>query len=228
MDHDRTSSGTGTEPATNTPGPGSSDPVLGEAGGQLDRVQDTLGRLTQLVEDARSMPLSASCVLNRSEVLGLLDELRVGLPGVVGEARQLLSERGSVVAAGRRQAGELLEQARAEQARLVSASAVLTEAQTQADDLIGASQHEAETLRREVEDYVDGKLATFEVVLTKTLEAVHRGRSQLEGTPPSELSTLDDDRQGDASDGPLPDPGRADPDEVSGGSGAAAPAPPNR
>ncbi len=154
----------------------------GEAGGELDRVQDTLVRLTQLVEGARSMPLSASCVLNRSEVLGLLDELRVGLPSAIGEARELLGERVGVVAAGRRQAGELLEQARTEQERLVSETTVLDEAEQRAEQMLEASREQAEAMRREVEDYVDGKLATFEVVLTKTLEAVHRGRSQLEGS----------------------------------------------
>lgn len=204
------------------------DAAQGEAGGELDRVQDTLGRLTRLVEDARSMPLSASCVLNRSEVLGLLDELRVGMPGVVGEARELLSERVTVIAAGRQQASDLLEQARAEQARLVSGSTVLTEAQAQADDLIDASQQQAETLRREVEDYVDGKLATFEVVLSKTLEAVHRGRSQLEGTPPSELATLGTDGFGDGPAAPLPDPSREDADERLGENGPEAPEEPSR
>lgn len=165
-----------------------SDPS-GQAGGQLDRVQDTLVRLTRLVEDARSMPLSASCVLNRSEVLGMLDELRLGLPSAVEQARELLTDQVTVVAAGRRQAGELLEQAEVERARLVSETAVLSQAQQQAERLLGDSREQATTMRREVEDYVDGKLATFEVVLSKTLDAVHRGRAQLEGT--NELSALD-------------------------------------
>jgi hypothetical protein len=36
-------------------------------------------------------------------------------------------------------------------------------------------------MRAEVEDYVDGKLANFEVVLTKTVAAVERGREKLRG-----------------------------------------------
>ncbi len=171
------------EPSTDPETTPDGDAILtGEAGGELDRVQDTLLRLTQLVEGARSMPLSASCVLNRSEVLGLLDELRVGLPSAIGEARELLGDRVGVVAAGRRQAGELLEQARAERERLVSEATVLDEAEQRAEQLLEVSHEQAEAMRREVEDYVDGKLATFEVVLTKTLEAVHRGRSQLDGS----------------------------------------------
>ena len=43
-------------------------------------------------------------------------------------------------------------------------------------------------MRREVDDYVDGKLANFEVVLQKTLSAVDRGRSKLKGR--SDLDAL--------------------------------------
>ena len=35
-------------------------------------------------------------------------------------------------------------------------------------------------MRGEVDDYVDTKLANFEVVLDKTLAAVHRGREKLQ------------------------------------------------
>ena len=46
-------------------------------------------------------------------------------------------------------------------------------------------------MRAEVEDYVDAKLANFEIVLTKTLRAVERGRQKLSGA--HELDALRDD-----------------------------------
>ena len=55
-------------------------------------------------------------------------------------------------------------------------------------------------MRREVDDYVDTKLANFEVVLTRTLGAVERGRDKLRGR--REVDDLDDlDEELD----PLPD-----------------------
>ena len=49
---------------------------------------------------------------------------------------------------------------------------------------------EAYAIRQEVDDYVDQKLANFEVVLNKTLSAVHRGREKLRGR--QELDELGD------------------------------------
>ncbi len=55
------------------------------------------------------------------------------------------------------------------------------EAEREAKRLLGQAQADADAVREEVEDYVDAKLATFEVVLTKTLAAVERGREKLAG-----------------------------------------------
>jgi hypothetical protein len=54
-------------------------------------------------------------------------------------------------------------------------------AQAQVDRVVEDAREEAASMRREVDDYVDQKLATFEVVLTKTLTAVERGRERLKG-----------------------------------------------
>lgn len=152
-------------------------------------VHDKLDDLTALVESARAMPMSASCIVNRAEVLGLLDDLRELLPEEFRHAELLLQDRDAVVEEGRREARRLVEEAHAERARLVSETEVLAEAARQAGELREATEDELASMRREVDDYVDAKLANFEVVLNKTLAAVHRGREKLQGR--TELDQLD-------------------------------------
>ena len=49
--------------------------------------------------------------------------------------------------------------------------------------------------REEVEAYIDGRLATLEVILNKTMDAVARGRERLEGANDKDvLSQLAEDR----------------------------------
>ena len=67
-------------------------------------VQERLDELNVLVEDAKSMPLSASCVVNRSQVLDLIEEIRQMLPESVHRADELLADREAVVQDGRREA----------------------------------------------------------------------------------------------------------------------------
>lgn len=149
-----------------------------------------LDELTTAVEEARSMPMSASCIIHRGEVLALIEEIRGLLPEEFRHAQLLLSDRESVVDEGRREAKRLIGKAEQERLALTSQTQVVTEADRQARRIRAEALAEAETMRREVDDYVDSKLANFEVVLEKTLTAVHRGRDKVRGrTSHGELAT---------------------------------------
>jgi hypothetical protein len=161
-----------------------------------------LDRLTALVGEARSLPMSASCVVNRTEVLGLLDDLRQALPEALGRASQVLGDREGVVAEGRSEAQRLLEQARAERKAMLANAEVHRAADAEARRIVAEAQAQAEAMRIEVEEYVDSKLANFEVVLAKTLGAVQRGRARLHGE--SELDALGDEQPEPDDRSPLP------------------------
>ncbi len=160
-----------------------------------------LDALTRTVEQARSMPMSASCVVNRAEVLGLLDELRARLPQALREAEHVLGDRAGVVDDGRREAERVVATAQAERRRLVGGSDVVRDAEAEARQVLARASEQAQALREQAEDWVDTRLATFEVVLTKTLAAVERGRDQLAGGHP--LDALRDDGPDDPDDRPL-------------------------
>ena len=133
---------------------------------------------------AKSVPLSASCVVNRAELLASIDEVRQLLPAELAAASGLLQDRRDVVAEGRAEADRLIDAAQQERARLVSRNEVAQEAQRHAERILADARDQAATMRSDVEDYVDGKLANFEVVLHKTIAAVERGRDKLRSRLP--------------------------------------------
>ncbi|MBS2961687.1 hypothetical protein KGA66_01415 [Actinocrinis puniceicyclus] len=137
--------------------------------------------LIEIVESARAMPMSASCVINRAQVLELLDELRRGLPDEMDRARRVLADRESVLEDGRREAERLLERTRSERESIIGNTDVTREARGAAERILAEARHEAQQMRLEAEDWVDQKLANFEVVLTKTIAAVGRGREKMRG-----------------------------------------------
>jgi cell division septum initiation protein DivIVA len=147
----------------------------------VDEVHTKLAELAELVESARAMPMSASCVVNRSDVLGLIRDLESLLPETIIQAQEVLGDKQGVVEEGRREAEQIVAAARAERRRLIEATDVYDEARHEADRLLEEARVSAESMRVEVEDYVDAKLANFEIVLTKTLSAVERGRQKLSG-----------------------------------------------
>lgn len=130
------------------------------------------------------MPMSASCVVNRAELLAMLEEVRQALPGSLAQAQELLGGREQMVADAQEEARRIIENARAEREALVSGTEIARGAQQEADRILAGARQEAEEIRAEADDYVDSKLANFEVVLSKTIGSVERGREKLLGSGP--------------------------------------------
>ncbi|MFF7357942.1 MULTISPECIES: ATP synthase F0 subunit B [Streptomyces] len=147
-------------------------------------VQKKLDEIVSTVSGARSMPMSASCVVNRAELLALLEEVRQALPGSLAQAQELIGDREQMVEQARLEAERIIGNAHAERGSLISDTEIARRSQSEADRILAEARKEAEEIRAEADDYVDSKLANFEVVLTKTLGSVGRGREKLLGTGP--------------------------------------------
>lgn len=138
-------------------------------------------QIEQLLAEARPVPLSASVMVNRREIEEALAGLRAALPEEIRQARWVIKERDELLAQGSREAEQMIADAQAEQNRLVSETEVVRSAQREAERIVAEAREQARTLRLEAEDYVDGKLANFEIVLQKTLQTVEKGRERLHG-----------------------------------------------
>jgi cell division septum initiation protein DivIVA len=144
--------------------------------------EQMLRRLHELVASARPMPLSTSVMINRDEVLDLLDETIERLPDELRAARWLLKEREDYLAKVRREGEEILDQARSRAERMVQRTEVVKASEARARKIVEAAQAEANRLKNECEDFCDHKLASFEIVLERTLKMVGAGRDKLQGS----------------------------------------------
>lgn len=156
-------------------------------------VESKLHQLERVIAEAKAVPLSSSIMFNRAEVDGLLTDLRQALPDELTQARWVIRERDEILERAQADATGLLEDARAERDRLMSREEVVRAAHAEADRLVADAREQARRLRLEAEDYVDAKLANFEVVLNKTLGAVERGRARLSGGLDADALVADDD-----------------------------------
>jgi hypothetical protein len=145
-------------------------------------VEQMLRRLHDMVASARPMPLSTSVMVNRDEVLDLLDETMERLPDELRAARWLLKEREEYLAKVKREGEDILDQARTRAERMVQRTEVVKASETRARKIIDAANDEAARLKNEVEDFCDQKLASFEIVLERTMRLVGAGRQKLQGS----------------------------------------------
>jgi hypothetical protein len=153
-------------------------------------VHDQLNLLETMVRGARAMPMSASCLVSRAETLEAIERLRDVLPTDLDHAGALLSDRDAVLAAGREQAERLLEGARAEREQLIEQTDVLVAARARAATVTTEARAEATRLLTDADDYVDRKLAEFEVVLGQLGSQVNNGRERLVARREADLARM--------------------------------------
>ena len=133
---------------------------------------EAVRQIRRALGDARPMPMSASVLVNRQRLLALVDQLERALPNTVPTGSD-----------GHHGTGP-----RAERERLIDETDIVRAAHRQADEVLAEARTEAVELRRETDDYVDTQLANLQIALTKTLDAVNRGRDRLHGR--SDLGNL--------------------------------------
>jgi cell division septum initiation protein DivIVA len=140
---------------------------------------DRIDEIISLVENARNVPMSRNCMLDRGEMINMLDHLRNELPAEMRRAMALLDERDKILDAGQREAERMVSEAEAEHHRLVSHSEVVVSADRESTRMIAEARAEAQRLRDEVDEYVDTTLANFEQFLTRSLASIERGRDKM-------------------------------------------------
>ena len=143
-----------------------------------------LRRVVDIVNNAKSMPLSSSVLLsNKDDVLELMEDALERLPAELRQARWMLRERQEFLDKVQRGGDEILEAARVRAERMVQRAEIVREAQHVAEKTVEEARDLARRLRHEAEDYCDQKLAAFEIVLERTMKTVQGGREKLRVTP---------------------------------------------
>jgi F0F1-type ATP synthase membrane subunit b/b' len=136
-----------------------------------------------LVLNAKTMPLSASVLISRDEVADLLQTALDRMPEELRQARWLLRERQEFIDEKNREAEALLEEVRVQAERMVQRTEIVRQANHVAQRILDDANEEARRLRHEAEDYADQKLASFEIVLDRTIKTVQAGREKLQVAP---------------------------------------------
>jgi hypothetical protein len=138
-------------------------------------------QLRDAVEEARSVPMSASVMINRSEFVDLLDALDEAISSALTQATEVVGDREAVLASGMSQAEEIIRAAELEREQLVSTTDVYRLAEQRAAEITAAAERSAQELQAETDQYVEEKLANFELTLERTIDLVRKGRARLNG-----------------------------------------------
>lgn len=144
-----------------------------------DEVRDlaeVLEDLETVVREARSVPLSASVMINREDTLDFIEEIRECLPQQIHLADSIVTDAQEVEARAQETANEIVATARQRAEHLVSREQIVADARAQAQQIVLAAHEQARQMSISADRYSDESLAQLQVALAKLTEQVGRGR----------------------------------------------------
>ncbi len=169
--------------------------------GYVGDAETWLRRAIDIVANAPTMPLSSSPRIDRDEVVELLDRALASMPDELRQARWMLKERQEFVNKTRREANEMLEAARVQAERMVQRTEVVRAAESRARQVIETAETDSRRLKLETEDFLDQRLASFEILLDKLGKTVGAGRQKLSIGNASEALAMDELDENDPTKG---------------------------
>ena len=93
--------------------------------GQMSVLDDLVKQIDELIRSARTMPLSSSALVDRKEVLDLIELLKRSIPEEIARARAVIRDRDDVVDRARTQAERVLERAQTEREQQLSKTEIV-------------------------------------------------------------------------------------------------------
>ena len=155
--------------------------------GSYDRVADELigksgilmRRALDIIATAPTLPLSASPRIDRDEIIDIIERALALFPDELKTARWMMKQRDEYIAKTRREGAEIIEAAKVSAERFVQRAEIVRAAEQRARQIIEAAEEEALRQKRETEDFLDQRLASFEILLDKLSRTVDTGRRRL-------------------------------------------------
>jgi len=142
-------------------------------------VQRLLDMLYGIVDEAKSAAFSSDrCVINREEVLDLLDEIRGKLPLELKKAQELIRAREEYVNAAKKEVEKMLRQAETDAKNIVSDSETLQQARQRSADIIRRAEERSKELYAAANSYTEDALRRTEEAIEMALSEVKESRTR--------------------------------------------------
>ncbi|MBS1249381.1 MAG: hypothetical protein MAG431_00959 [Chloroflexi bacterium] len=137
-------------------------------------------RLEELFNHSRTIPFTHNVIVDEDRMLDIIDQMRIAIPEEVRKSQQVLSKRDRIIAQAQEKANRIQILAQEESEDLVNRDSVVQQARKKAAHIAAEAEVQAETIRKEADDYVKETLTSLEIALERVLTQVQDGIYYLE------------------------------------------------
>ncbi len=142
-------------------------------------VLEIIDMLEDVVEKSMAIPFAGRAIVDREELLDLIQEIRLNLPDDLKQAKWVKEERQRILDEANKEAESIVKNAEEKMASLIDDHEITQKAYAQANEIIAAAQNNARELRLGTKQYADDVMASLEARVVKIAETVRENRKEL-------------------------------------------------
>lgn len=140
-------------------------------------ILDLLEKLQDMVINAKGIPFSDNCILNREEVLLLIGMISSNMPNEVKQAKWLLDRQHQVIEQAKKAANSLVSKAETKVAMMIDENEITQKAYQVSNQIIEEAMKHGEGIVQNVRSHSVSLLSELEGSLVKVLNIIQNNKA---------------------------------------------------
>lgn len=147
------------------------------------RVEELLNEIQDIMNEAKSVPLTGGkSLVDTEKVLDILDEINDTLPSEVRQAKNIVADRGQIIAEAKKEAEEIIRAAEERKKQLVNQNEIVKEAHAQANEILNDAKAKTSDMRRAAAEFVEDIMRKTDESITAQLTELRKTRQNIKMT----------------------------------------------
>lgn len=153
---------------------------------------EMLDQLEDIIENSHNMPLVGKALIDKDELLDLIQELRLKIPDDLKQAKWIKGERQRILLEAQKEATSIIKSAEDKIISMINENEITKKANEAAEEIIKNANNRAREIRNGTKQYVDDALAESEKVLERTLATLRDNRLAMQQSNAKKQVKIDD------------------------------------
>ncbi|MBO5136719.1 MAG: ATPase [Clostridia bacterium] len=135
---------------------------------------ELIDELEDIVDKGVSVPLSGRCLLDKDELMEIIEDIKLKLPDDLKQAKWIKSERDRILAEAKAEADKIIKTANEQIIEMVDENEITKKAMNRANDIMVKAQSESKATKDASIEYTDYLLENVERVVTNVLRELEQ------------------------------------------------------
>ncbi|HHU69788.1 MAG TPA: ATPase [Thermoanaerobacterales bacterium] len=147
----------------------------------MDDVLGLLYELRRKINEGFNVPIAGKVMINKDELLSVIDEIENILPQEIKKANWIVNERQRILIEAQKEGENIIKEAEDRINKMVDDSEISRMAYEKADAIVSNARKNAREIRIGANEYAEEVLRNLYTYLEKTMSTVKKGIDQLKG-----------------------------------------------